>query len=146
MGRILGLDVGDKTIGIALSDELKWTAQGVMTLQREGRKKDIPALLEFAAANDVEEIVIGLPKNMNNTIGERAELVMKFARRLEAQLPRMKIALWDERLTTVAANNMLIEADVSRKKRKKTVDAIAAALILQGYLDARSISLQEDPF
>ena len=138
MGRILGLDVGEKTIGMALSDELKWTAQGVMTMRREGRKKDIPALLEFVAAHDVEEIVIGLPKNMNDTIGEQAESVMKFAKRLEAQLPRMKIALWDERLTTVAANHLLLEADVSRKKRKQVVDTLAAALILQGYLDARA--------
>ncbi len=139
MGRILGLDVGDKTIGIALSDELRWTAQGVMTLKREGRKKDIPAIVEFVNAHEVEEVVLGFPKNMNNTIGERAEKVLKFSRQLEAQLPKTKIILWDERLTTVAANNALLEADVSRKKRKQVVDTIAAALILQGYLDAHSV-------
>lgn len=138
MGRILGLDVGDKTIGIALSDELHWTAQGVMTLRREGRKKDIPAIVEFAMTHDVEEIVIGLPKNMNDTIGERAEKTLKFSRQLGAQLPNIKITMWDERLTTVAANNALLEADVSRKKRKQVIDTVAAALILQGYLDARS--------
>ena len=93
MGRILGLDVGDKTIGIALSDELHWTAQGVMTLKREGRKKDIPALVQFVMTHDVEEIVLGFPKNMNDTIGERAEKVLKFSRRLEAQLPNIKICL-----------------------------------------------------
>ena len=138
MGRILGLDVGDKTIGIALSDELHWTAQGVMTLKREGRKKDIPALVQFVTTHDVEEIVLGFPKNMNNTIGERAEKVLKFSRRLEAQLPNIKISLWDERLTTVAANHALLEADVSRKKRKEVIDTVAAVLILQGYLDAHS--------
>ena len=138
MGRILGLDVGDKTIGIALSDELHWTAQGVMTLKREGRKKDIPALVQFVTTHDVEEIVLGFPKNMNNTIGERAEKVLKFSRRLEAQLPNIKISLWDERLTTVAANQALLEADVSRKKRKEVIDTVAAVLILQGYLDAHS--------
>ena len=138
MGRILGLDVGDKTIGIALSDELHWTAQGVMTLKREGRKKDIPALVQFVMTHDVEEIVLGFPKNMNDTIGERAEKVLKFSRRLEAQLPNIKISLWDERLTTVAANQALLEADVSRKKRKEVIDTVAAVLILQGYLDAHS--------
>ena len=138
MGRILGLDVGDKTIGIALSDELHWTAQGVMTLKREGRKKDIPALVQFVMTHDVEEIVLGFPKNMNDTIGERAEKVLKFSRRLEAQLPNIKISLWDERLTTVAANQALLEGDVSRKKRKEVIDTVAAVLILQGYLDAHS--------
>ncbi len=139
MGRILGLDVGDKTIGMALSDELRWTAQGVMTLKREGRKKDIPAIVEFVTTHEVEEVVLGFPKNMNNTIGERAEKVLKFSRQLEAQLPKIKITLWDERLTTVAANNVLLEADVSRKKRKSVVDTLAAVLILQGYLDAHSV-------
>ena len=138
MGRILGLDVGDKTIGIALSDELHWTAQGVMTLKREGRKKDIPALVQFVMTHDVEEIVLGFPKNMNDTIGERAEKVLKFSRQLEAQLPKIKISLWDERLTTVAANQALLEGDVSRKKRKEVIDTVAAVLILQGYLDAHS--------
>ncbi len=138
MGKLLGLDVGDKTIGIAVSDELKWTAQGLMTLKRVGEKKDIAAILELVEAHDIEEIVIGLPKNMNNTLGEQAEKVLKFTKRLEARLPELKITLWDERLTTSAADKVLIEADISRKKRKKVVNTLAAVLILQGNLDLRS--------
>ncbi len=139
MGKILGLDVGDKTIGVAVSDELKWTAQGLMTLTREGQKKDIPIIVDLVQAHDVEEIVIGFPKNMNNTLGEQAEKVLKFSRRLKAGLDRVKVTLWDERLTTVAARKVLIEADVSRKKRKKVINTLAAVLILQGYLDAHTL-------
>lgn len=138
MGRILGLDVGDKRIGLAVSDELKWTAQGIETLQRENIKKDIAAILQLVECHAVEEIVIGLPKNMNNTIGEQAQKVLKFSQMLEGKMDGIKITLWDERLTTSAANNHLISADVSRKKRKRVVDTVAAVFILQGYLDARS--------
>lgn len=138
MGRILGLDLGDKTIGVALSDELKWTAQGLITLRREGKKKDIPAILELVKIHEVEEIVLGLPKNMDNSLGEQAEKVLKFSRMLEGRLKSVKITLWDERLTTSAAERTLLEANVSRKKRKKVVDTLAATLILQAYLDAQS--------
>jgi putative Holliday junction resolvase len=138
MGKILGLDVGDKTIGVAVSDELKWTAQGLMTLKREGKKKDFPAILQLVEEHEIEEIVIGLPKNMNNTMGEQAEKVQKFSRQLDGRLPDVKIILWDERLTTSAANRVLLQADVSRKKRKKVVDTLAAVFILQNYLDAQS--------
>ncbi len=138
MGRILGLDVGDKTIGIALSDELKWTAQGLMTLKRAGKKTDIPAIVELVQFHEVEEVVIGLPKNMNNTLGEQAEKVLKFSKLLKATLQDIPITHWDERLTTSAADNVLLEADVSRKKRKKVINTLAAVLILQGYLDSRS--------
>lgn len=137
MGRILGLDVGDKRIGVALSDELKWTAQTLTTIQREGKKKDIPAILQLLEEHDVEEIVIGLPKNMNDTLGEQAEKVLKFSKQLETRVTGIKVTLWDERLTTTAAERMLVKADVSRKKRKKVVDTIAAVFILQSYLDAR---------
>lgn len=137
MGRILGLDVGDKRIGVALSDELKWTAQALMTLQREGKQKDIPAILHLLDAHDIEEIVIGLPKNMNDTLGEQAEKVLKFSRQLENRVEGVKVTLWDERLTTTAAERILVKADVSRKKRRKVVDTIAAVFILQSYLDAR---------
>ena len=137
MGRILGLDVGDKRIGVALSDELKWTAQALMTLQREGKKKDIPVILDLLEVHEIEEIVIGLPKNMNDTLGEQAEKVLKFSRQLENRAAGIKVTLWDERLTTTAAERMLVKADVSRKKRKKVVDTIAAVFILQSYLDAR---------
>ncbi len=137
MGRILGLDVGDKTIGIAMSDEFKWTAQAVKTLRREGKKTDLPALVELAQQNAVEEIVIGLPKNMDNSLGEQAEKVLKFSRQLEGRLGSgIKITMWDERLSTAAAEKTLISADVNRKKRKKAIDTIAAVFILQGYLDS----------
>ena len=140
MGRILGLDVGDKTIGIAISDELKWTAQALKTLYREGKKTDLPAIIDLARQNDVEEIVIGLPKNMDNSIGEQAEKAIKFSRQLEGRLSGsgVKVTLWDERLSTAAAERTLISADVTRKKRKKVVDTIAAVFILQGYLDSLS--------
>lgn len=138
MGKLLGLDVGDKTIGIAVSDELKWTAQGLMTLKREGKKKDIPAILDLVETHAIAEIVIGLPKNMNNTLGEQAEKVIRFSKFLEGRLRNVKITLWDERLTTSAADKVLIKADVSRRKRKKVVNTLAAVLILQGYLDAQS--------
>jgi putative Holliday junction resolvase len=140
MGRILGLDVGEKTIGIAMSDELKWTAQALMTLRREGKKKDFPALLELVAAHDVETVVIGLPKNMNNSLGEQAEKVLKFSRMLEGRLTKsVNVELWDERLTTSAAEKTLLERNVSRKKRKNVIDTLAAVFILQGYLDAHSL-------
>ncbi|PIE35568.1 Holliday junction resolvase RuvX [candidate division KSB3 bacterium] len=139
MGKILGLDVGDKTIGIALSDELKWTAQGLMTLRRQGKKKDFPALLKVIDDHDVETVVIGLPKNMDNSLGEQAEKALKFSRMLEGRLTKsVNVELWDERLTTSAAERTLLEGNVSRKKRKGVIDTLAAAFILQGYLDAHS--------
>ena len=139
MGRILGLDVGEKTIGIAVSDELHWTAQGVMTLKREGKKKDFPALLDIVEQYDVEEIVIGLPKNMDDTVGAQAEKTLKFSRMLAGRLPSIKMTLWDERLSTSTADRVLVEADVSRKKRKNVINTLAAVVILQACLDARSL-------
>ncbi len=138
MGRILGLDVGDKTIGVAVSDELGWTAQGVTTLKRENKKKDIEAIAQLVETYAVEEIVVGLPKNMNNSLGEQAEKTLKFAKSLETQLDKITITLWDERLSTSVANNVLISADLSRKKRKRVVNTLAAAVILQGYLDVQA--------
>lgn len=138
MGKILGLDLGDKTIGIAVSDELRWTAQGLMTLKREGKKKDIPAILDLIKTHEIEEIVIGLPKNMNNTLGEQAEKVLRFSKLLEARVEDVKITLWDERLTTSAADKILLKADLSRRKRKKVINTLAAVLILQGYLDTKT--------
>lgn len=137
MKRIMGLDVGDKTIGVAVSDELGWTAQGVETIRRQSREKDFARLDEWIAQYDVGEIVVGLPKNMNGTIGPRGEICQAFASKLEAHTS-LPIHLWDERLTTMAAERMLISADVSRQKRKKVIDKMAAVLILQGYLDAKS--------
>ena len=132
--RILGLDFGSKTIGVAVSDALFWTAQGVKTIRRS--KKEIDELRELIREYEVNEIVIGYPKNMNGTLGPRCELTDKFAEllRLEFGLP---VELWDERLSTVAAQRTLLEADVSRAKRKQVIDKMAAVFILQGYLDRR---------
>ncbi len=136
MSRILGLDVGDKTIGVALSDPLGWTAQGLKTIQRTNIKKDLRELEEIINEYDVNKIIVGLPKNMNGTIGFQGEKVEKFIGRLSKRFNGMEIVQWDERLTTVAAERTLIEADISRAKRKKVIDKIAAVYILQGYLDS----------
>lgn len=136
MGRILGLDVGDKTIGVAVSDELGWTAQGVTTVQRQGKKRDLAALAEFVERYDVAEILVGLPRHLNHSLGGQAEKVQAFARSLEGRFSPIPITFWDERLSTVAAERVLLEADVSRKKRKQVIDRLAAVIILQNYLDA----------
>jgi putative Holliday junction resolvase len=135
--RILGLDVGDKTIGVAISDPLGWTAQGITTIIRKSKKLDLEELNKICLEYSVESLVVGLPKNMNGTIGPQSEKVMKFCDFLTENL-KLPIKLWDERLTTVAAHRVMIEADFSRAKRKKIVDKIAATYILQGYLDSLS--------
>lgn len=134
--RVLGLDVGDKTIGVALSDEFGWTAQGLEVIRRTKIDEDLTRLMVIIKENNVEQVVVGLPKNMNGTIGPRAELIKEFAEILK-QKSSLPIIFWDERLTTVAAERTLIEADVSRKKRKQVIDKMAAMLILQGYLDMK---------
>lgn len=136
--RILGLDVGDKTIGIAVSDELMYTAQGIETIRRTSLEKDLMRLKELIAEYQVDTLLIGMPKNMNGTIGPRGELVKVFATQVTEALGEIKIVFWDERLSTVAAAKSLIAADVSRAKRKKVIDKMAAVFILQGYLDSRS--------
>jgi len=134
--RILGLDVGEKTIGVAISDELGWTAQGVEVIRRRNLDFDFSRLNELITEYQVEEIVVGFPKNMNGTIGPRAEIIMEFAEQLKT-ISGLPIRMWDERLTTVSAERTLIEADVSRKKRKTVIDKMAAMFILQGYLDSK---------
>ena len=138
-GRIMGLDVGDKTIGVAVSDLMGLTAQGVKTIKRVGKKKDIEALKEIIKERQVNKIVSGLPKNMNGTIGESGEKALEFAELLKEKTG-LEIEMWDERLTTVAAHRAMLEADLSRNKRKKIVDKIAATYILQGYLDKLRLS------
>lgn len=135
--RILGLDYGERTIGVAVSDEMGWTAQGVETIRRESKAKDLERLQTLINQFQVKLIVVGLPKNMNGTIGPRGESCQAFASLL-AEKTGLPVDLWDERLTTVAAEKMLIAADVSRQKRKKVIDKMAAVLILQGYMDAKS--------
>ena len=134
--RALALDIGDKTIGVAVSDLLGLTAQGVETIRRTSNKDDLKRLGELVAQFGAEIFVIGLPKNMDGTEGTRCELVKKFAEKLNASFPNVKQIFWDERLSTVAATRSLIEADVSRRKRKKVIDKMAAVYILQGYLDS----------
>lgn len=133
--RIIGLDVGDKTIGVALSDPLGWTAQGLEVIRRDNIEKDLARLDEIIQEYSVEKILVGLPKNMNATIGPQCEKVLAFVELLKERFD-LPIKTWDERLSTVAAERMLIQADVSRSKRKKVIDKMAAAVILQGYLDA----------
>ncbi|MGD6818202.1 Holliday junction resolvase RuvX [Metabacillus sp. 84] len=135
--RVLGLDYGTKTIGVAVSDYLGWTAQGLETVKinEEGGDYGLTRLSELIKTEEADKIVVGLPKNMNGTIGPRGEACQRFASLLEETFS-LPVVLWDERLTTMAAERMLIEADVSRKKRKKVIDKMAAVMILQGYLDS----------
>ncbi|MCR8644080.1 Holliday junction resolvase RuvX [Paenibacillus sp. N1-5-1-14] len=134
--RLMGLDYGDRTIGVALSDLLGFTAQGLEVIRRKSEDSDWERLAQIIREYEVHEIVVGLPKNMNATIGPRGELCIAFAEALKEKF-QLPVHLWDERLTTVSATRTLIEADVSRKKRKAVVDKMAAALILQGYMDSK---------
>ena len=136
--RILGLDFGEKTIGIAISDPFGWTAQGLEVIRRyeENNLKDsINRIEEIVKQYQVEKIVLGLPKNMNNSLGFRVEKTQQFKLKLEKKL-KLEVVFWDERLSTVGAERTLLEANLSRKKRKQVIDKMAAVFILQGYLDA----------
>ena len=137
--RILGLDLGSKTIGVAISDPLGWTAQGLTTIRKTSKEKDLQEIKNICEQYKVETIVVGLPKNMNGTIGESGERAKEFSQ-LILDKTGIKVELWDERLTTVAAHKAMLEADLSRNKRKKIVDKMAATYILQGYLDRLSIT------
>lgn len=137
--RIMGLDVGSKTVGVAISDALGWTAQGIETVkinEAEGQF-GIERIAELVKEYEVTEFVVGFPKNMNNTVGPRGEASESYKKLLEETFG-LPVKLWDERLTTMAAERMLIEADVSRKKRKLVIDKMAAVMILQGYLDSKN--------
>lgn len=138
--RVLGLDVGTKTIGVAVSDEMGWTAQGIETIKvdmhDEMHDTGIVRIRELVDQYHVDTIVVGLPKNMNGTIGPRGEACQQYANLLEEQLA-LPVVLWDERLSTMAAERVLLSGDVSRKKRKKVIDKMAAVMILQGYLDSK---------
>lgn len=139
--RVMGLDYGSKTVGVAISDPLGFTAQGIETIQRkeENKLRQTLARIETLVKEyEVNEIVLGFPKNMNNTIGERAEKTLEFKEMLERRI-NIPVVMWDERLTTVEAERTLIESKVRREDRKKFVDKIAAVFILQGYLDSLSM-------
>ena len=136
----MGLDFGAKTVGVAISDPLLITAQGIEIIRRERENKlrqTLARIEQLIVEYEVDEIVLGLPKNMNDTLGERAELSLAFREKLERRTG-LPVKMWDERLTTVAAERAMMEAGIRREERREHVDKIAACLILQGYLDSRT--------
>lgn len=143
MMKMLGLDVGDRTIGVAESDPTGLIASPVETIRRESNKQSIARIVELLLDTGSEKIVVGLPKNMNGTIGDQGEKTMLFVKQLKKKLTysdklggkEIEIIMWDERLTSKAAERTLIESDMRREKRKKVIDQLAAVYILQGYLD-----------
>ena len=134
--RIMSLDLGTKTIGVAVSDATAMIARGVETIRRRGIENDFIRLGEIIALEEVETIVVGYPKNMNGSIGEKAKVSEVFVEEIKTRYPTLKVVLWDERLSTVAAEKVLISADMRREKRKKIIDMMAAVVILQNYLDS----------
>lgn len=139
--RIMGLDYGSKTVGVAISDPLGLTAQGIEIIRRKSEnhlRQTLARIEELAAEYQVESIVLGFPKNMNNTIGDRAEKSLEFKQMLERRTG-LNVFMWDERLTTVEANRTMMEAGIRRENRYKYVDQLAAVFILQGYLDSLAI-------
>ena len=142
----MGLDYGTKTVGVAVSDALGITAQGVETITRKSNKKlrqTLARIEALAEEYEVSRIVLGLPKNMNNTLGERVEKTLAFKEMLERRT-NLPVVMWDERLTTNAAEQILIESGVRRENRKSVIDKIAAVLILQGYLDLQAQGKAEE--
>lgn len=138
--RAMGLDVGSKTVGVAVSDLMGWTAQGIETVQIDESKKDFgfDRILQLVKDYQVDQIIIGLPKNMDNSIGPRAQASLNYGHQLEAKLPDCQIIFQDERLSTSQAERMLVEeGNVSRKKRKQVIDKLAAVMILQSYLNLK---------
>jgi putative Holliday junction resolvase len=139
----MGLDVGTKTVGVAISDGLGLTAQGVTVVRRKTFKADLAALKRLVAEHEVSHLVVGLPLNMDGTEGPRAEASRAFGQSL-AEATGLPVDYWDERLSTVAAERALLEADVSRARRREVIDQVAASLILQGWLDARRPPQEEE--
>jgi putative holliday junction resolvase len=143
--RQLGLDVGDKRIGIALSDETETLASGLPTYQRVGPRKDLQAIAQLVKDHGVEQVVVGFPRNLNGNVGPQAEKVLGFIDSLKKHV-KVPVIPWDERLTSVVAEEALIEAGVSRKDRRGgRVDKVAAIIILQNYLDYRKLLAPEPP-
>lgn len=130
----MGLDIGSRTIGIAISDELRLTAQGLKTIKRRSMEEDLEKISDVIAQFNIEKIVVGLPKNMDGTIGKQANAVFQWIKAAKERI-NSPVLTWDERLSTAEASKVLLEADVSRKKRKRVIDKLAAVLILQGYLN-----------
>ncbi|MDE0205408.1 MAG: Holliday junction resolvase RuvX [Candidatus Tectomicrobia bacterium] len=140
--RLMGLDVGDRRIGVAVSDELSLFAQGLLVLERRGLAADLSALGRVIAEKDVRRIVVGMPRNMNGSYGPQAEKTAAFMKSLETSCDRPCVA-WDERLTTRQAERVLISADQRRSKRKTVRDKLAAQLILQSYLDHQRLTAED---
>lgn len=134
--RVLGLDVGTKTIGIAVSDPLGWTAQGVTVIRRSSREKDLRELRSLLDEYEVEKFVVGLPRRTDGSYGPEADKIYEFGAELEREFG-LPVEYWDERFSTVAAQRVLLEGDVSRAKRRQLVDKVAATVILQAYLDRK---------
>lgn len=139
--RTMSLDVGTRTIGIAVSDLLGMIAGGVETIHRTSEERDYARIAQLVKEHEVDTLVVGYPKNMNGTIGERAQACEAMADKLREMFPAVKVVLWDERLSTVAAEKVLVDADMRRKKRKKVIDMMAAVVILQNYLDSKSFKI-----
>jgi len=140
--RYLGLDVGDRRIGVALSDETETLATGLETIERVGPRRDLRSIADLAETHGVGEVVVGLPRNMDGSLGPRAQKTLEF---MDALRPRLGVPVvaWDERLTSVVATRALIEGGVSRRNRKGAVDKVSAVLILQNYLDYRKVAVAE---
>ncbi len=139
--RILALDVGDRRIGLAVSDEMGWTAQGLETLTRRDLGKDLTRLTELIENRKVTELVVGLPRHLDGHIGPQAQKVLSFVESLKSKIS-VPVRMWDERLTSREAERTLIDAHVRRSKRKTVMDQMAAVLILQSFLDARQATAQ----
>ena len=142
--RVMGLDLGTKTVGVAISDALQLTAQGIETITRNKEnqlRQTLARIEQLILEYEVTEIVLGLPKHMNNDLGDRAEFSLEFKDKLERRTG-LPVALWDERLTTVSADRVMMESGVRREDRKQFVDKIAATIILQGYLDRKKFEAQ----
>ncbi|NPV42484.1 MAG: Holliday junction resolvase RuvX [Firmicutes bacterium] len=137
--RVMALDVGDRNIGVAISDETGLVARGIGVIKRKSIEKDLQDIKNFIKENHVEKIVIGLPKNMNGTVGFQGSKVLNLVKKLK-EVTSLPVITWDERLTTVMAERVLIQANMSRKKRKGIIDKMAAAIILQNYLDSQNNS------
>lgn len=134
--RVMSLDVGTKTIGVAASDLMRMIAGGIETIRRTSPQKDFERIGQLIKEYKVDTLVVGYPKNMNGTVGEKAQLCAAFAQELRSMFTGVEVILWDERLSTVAAEKVLVDADLRRKKRRKVIDMMAAVVILQNYLDS----------
>ncbi|MFB3884537.1 MAG: Holliday junction resolvase RuvX [Thermodesulfobacteriota bacterium] len=143
--RIMSMDVGSRTIGIAISDELGLTAQGLKTIRRRSDDEDLRELSLIIEQFKIDKIVVGLPKNMDGTVGKQAEMVLQWIKSFQERI-NLPVETWDERLSTVEASKILLEADLSRKKRKGVIDKLAAVIILQGYLNQSRKQNDESSF